>query len=311
MLFVDPRVGSKHLAPLFEAMGVPFDITPLAFGDVSFFGNGPDDSPVSVGIEVKGGRAGSDFLQSMQSGRLVGHQVEGIGEMYDRRYLIVEGLRVTGSGVIWMPPRRGKMRPIFKSDVEKYLTGIEESGIRVRRTVDPDDTARVIAKELYAFWQKPYDEHSSIPANVLYQAPVFSVTREDEATARVRRVAVALKAGIGVTRSKAVAQAFRSIEEMVGASVSEWADVEGIGKTIAGEVWKAFRAQSKTATTTTATARRHLPAARVSTGIQVAPRSTRRTRRVQNAELDTGRGAERRVPQARRGGRKVVRHQPE
>lgn len=269
MIFVDPRVGSKHLVPFFESMKVPFDVTPLQYGDVAFFGNGPEDNPVKVGIELKGGRGGSDFLQSMQSGRLVGHQVEGIQEMYDRRYLIVEGLRASRTGLIWMPPRRGKMRPIFIGDVNKYLTGIEESGIRLRRTTDPADTARVIVNEIYAFWQKPYDEHTSIPANVLYQPSVFSVVREDETTARIRRVVVALKSGIGVTRSKAVALKFHSVIEAVEADVSEWADVEGIGKTIAGDVYEAIRAEVQT------TAVSDPPAGRVSARRRVVARGAR------------------------------------
>lgn len=291
MLLVDPRVGSKHMAPLFEKLGAPFEVTPLEFGDIAFLGNGPD-GPVRVGIEIKGGRGGSDFLQSMQSDRLVGVQVPGISN-YDRRYLIVEGLRPTRKGVLWTPPRKGggQPRPIFMADIRKYLTGIEESGLRVRHTRTPADTARLIVRELYAFWQKEYKDHTSVPANVLYQAPLFSLRQEDEALARVRRVVVALKAGVGVGRSKAVAQRFGSVYALVTADEGAWEGIEGVGKKIAGDVIGAVREVIPNF--------QDVPTTRVPPRRDAASRGPRRARGREDKQLDAGRHSQRRVSEAR------------
>lgn len=303
MILLDPRTGSKHLAPLFKGLGCPFEITPLSFGDCAFIGNGPD-GPVRVGIELKGGRGGSDFLQSMQSGRLVGHQVEGIADAYDRRYLIIEGLRASKNGIVWTPPRKGgRMRPIFMADINKYITGLEESGLRVRRTLSPEHTARVIFKELYGFWQKEYDEHTSIAANVLYQPAFFSLVRENPVEARIRRVAVALKAGIGVGRSKPVAERFGSVYDLVTADEQAWEGIEGVGRKIAGDVRAAIHARVQLPKNT-----QPASAKGVSPGHGVAAGSTRRTRKRQDRELDTSRRAQRRIRKAETSGRVPDRH---
>lgn len=299
MILLDPRVGSKHLAPIFEEMRAEFEITPLEYGDCAFLGNGPD-SPVRVGIEIKGGRGGSDFLQSMQSGRLVGHQIPGLIPAYDRHYLIVEGVRANAHGVIWTPPRGGRVRPIFLADVHKYLTGVEESGVRVRFTLSPEHTARIIVKELYAFWSKDYDQHSSIPANVLYQPSVFSLTKEDPVLARVRRVAVALKAGVGVGRSKAVAQHFGSVYALVTAEGGDWTGIEGVGKKIAGDVQQAVRESIQTGVSATGVSPRRGAAAR----------SPRTARKREDRQLDPGCRAQRRLSQTRTGRRSSVRSRP-
>jgi len=316
VIFLDPRVGSKHLVPLFEKLGLKqgddFDVTTMEFGDVAFLGNGPR-GPVRVGIEVKGGRGGSDFLSSMQSDRLAGHQAVGLGEHYERRYLIIEGLRPTRNGIIWQPPTSGKgrARPIFLADVRRFITGLEESGLRVRYARTPEDTARIIVRELFAFWQKDYEDHTSI--NPLYVAPSFSLVREDETTARIRRVLLALKAGVGAGRSKAVAQRFRSVRALATSNVEDWEGIGGIGRTIAGEVVDAVRAEIPRTGTEGSAAKRTQVAESVSARVlpsrhRVADRSAQHSRKRQDGQLGAGKRTQRGVQQDRRGRRKSVRH---
>lgn len=304
MIFVDPRMGSGHLAPLFKALDAPFDVTPLEAGDCAFLGNGPDDSIVKVGVELKGGRGGSDFLQSMQSDRLVGEQVPKLAK-YDRRYLIIEGLRPTKNGLLWTPPRKfGKARPIFVADVKRYITGLEESGLRVRYTRTPEQTARVIFKELYEFWQKDYDKHTSIPANVLYSPPLFTLRQEDEATSRIRRVCLALKAGVGAGRSKDVAEHFGSVIAMVNAGPEAWEGIAGVGKKTAGDVQEAVREQIPTSHTQAA------PSKRVPARHGTATRSTRSTRQRQDKRVDASSTAQSHLRAARTGRRVADGHRP-
>lgn len=311
MIYIDPRVGSAHLLPLISEMGVPTVLEPLEFGDVAFVGNGPD-GPVRVGIEVKGGKGGSDFIQSMQSGRLAGHQVDGM-KHYDRRYLIVEGLRPNMNGVVWNPyPRqRATMRPIFMIDIEKYITGLEESGLRVRFTTAPLSTARLIVKQLYAFWQEEYDKHSSI--NTVYVPPVFSLPGENEKELRFRRVLKALKAGVGDGRSKGVARHFGSILAMVTSDVDAWAGIEGIGKKTAGEVIRVVREEIGGATVSTAkeSVSARGPARRVSPGANRAHRGAASTRHHQGARVDPSAGAQRSVRTASASRRVAPRNQSE
>lgn len=307
MILLDPRVGSNHLAPIFTAMKVPFEISSLEFGDCAFLGNGPD-GPVRVGIEIKGGRGGSDFLQSMQSGRLVGHQVPGLAEAYERRYLVIEGLRPTRKGVLWTPPRRGgRARPIFMADVHRFVTGLEESGLRIRYTRDPEHTARVIAKELLGFWEKDYHSHTSI--SVLYQAPIFTLHREDETTMRIRRVVKALKAGIGDGRSKAVAHHFGSIDALVNAEEAAWTGIEGVGKKTIGEAIRVIREvipgfKSKTGTAVRPSKADVPPRTRRAAG------SSRAASQREGSRVDAGTSAKRNLRKA--GIRRAVpdRHQP-
>lgn len=232
MIFADPRHGSKRpghqhshdIGDALIAAGVEVESVGLEFGDFVFIGNGPG-GPVQVGIELK---TVSDFLTSMLSGRLAGHQIPGLSR-YDRSYLIIEGwYRVARGAVVF--PRQHSRRPILWDSVEKFITGLEESGTRIRWSKNSKDTIRIIRSVLYAFWQKPYEDHESI--DTLYKPPTFHLTHEDDVTRRVRAVASDLPM-IGHTRSKAVAERFRSIHRLVNATAEEWAEVDGVGTQIA------------------------------------------------------------------------------
>lgn len=271
---------------IFEKMGVPVDVTSLAYGDVAFIGNGPD-GPVKVGIEIKGGKAGADFLDSMCSERLAGHQIPGLTNLYDRSYLIIEGLRPTKSGLLWTIPHGRRQRPIFTIDVKRYVTGLEESGVRVRWTRTPEDTAKVIVKELLAFWSKDYDSHTSV--NALYRPVTFTLRREDEATTRLRRMAACLP-HIGAGRSKPVAKHFGTIHRLVNAPEEEWRSIEGVGPTTAGDV---VRAIHEVAGIHAAPAR-GVPAKR-----RAADRSARHSGKREDRELDAGKRAQRSVSTTR------------
>jgi ERCC4-type nuclease len=284
VIFADPRVGSKQTekrshdltGPLSD-LGIDVELTPLDFGDFAFFGNGPE-GPLSVGIELK---TVSDFINSMLSGRLAGHQIPGLVEKYQRVYLIIEGFyrAKRGSGLLevprgagWAPLHCGP-RPVFWADVERFITGLEEAGIRVRRTRTSNETARVIAQVLYGFWQKDYEEHRSF--NVLYRPAPLALVRENEATRRVRQVAACLP-GVGWKRSKAIAQRFRSIYGIVTAPPEAWEHLDGIGKTIAGDVQKAIREEIESSGDVPAPRSRTGP--RVSARRGVGARSVRRAR---------------------------------
>jgi ERCC4-type nuclease len=307
VIFIDPRFGSeqkgarashREVAELLPKLGIDVEPLGMEYGDFAWFGNGPD-GPIPIGVELK---TVPDFVSSMLSGRLGDHQVPGLLDTYRRVYLIIEGeyqvqpsglLEVPGRGGRWVPVHAGS-RPVFWPDTEKFLAGLEEAGIRVRRTLESAETANVIGRVLYSFWAKDYDKHTSIGG--LYKPPFMQLVREDPTTHRLRLVASSLP-GIGHGRSKAVAQKFRSIRQMVNAEASEWEEIEGIGRTIGEDVVKAVCEEIP------------IRSEAVSNGCVPARRgaraqSPRHSRRDQGSRVDAGTRAERRVPTVGAGRRK-------
>ena len=167
MILLDSRVGSKHLAPELEGLGAEFELTHLEFADACFTGNGPD-GVVSVGVEIKNV---NDLANSIQSGRLAGHQVPGLLDNYQHIWLVVEGFyRNSPSTIVevprgagWQPLHLGS-RPVFWTGLEGFLTTLEvQASIHVRRTRTPRETAEFL-KLLHHWWGQPYDEHRALKA---------------------------------------------------------------------------------------------------------------------------------------------------
>lgn len=313
MILVDPRFGETRektrserleafLSTLAE-LGVVATEDRLDSGDFCFVGNGPD-GPIKVGIELK---TVSDFITSMLNGHLADQLSRMSADGYRRIYVIVEGFyrAKRPSGLVEVPRGAGWRvfkagpRPIFWADVEKFITGLEEAGVRVRKTRTTTETARVIGQVLYGFWAKEYDAHKSL--DVVYQTPVFTLKHEDEVTQRIRRVLLALKAGVGVGRSKAVAEKFRSVIGLVQADAKAWEGIDGIGRTIAGDVYRAIRAEIPKSSRAG-----QVPARRVSARVGVAAADSRNPRQRQDRRLAAGRAAERGV-RAIAGGRRAAR----
>lgn len=248
IVYLDPRVGNKEgrshdigdaLAPYAT---VNNKIQQYA-GDVVFIGNGADDEATCIYIELK---TVSDFVSSMMGGRLS----EQITKMYKaqqgapfRIYVIIEGVfRQSQHGLLeiprgkyWGPAWHGK-RPLYWTDFQSYITSLEEAGARVRYTRSSRDTVMLIGKVLCGWWSKPYDSHDTFKIIPSSSTEGGFLKPEDETLARIRRVVKALKVGIGWERSKAVADAMGSVHRLVIADSKEWAEIEGIGKTIAAKV---------------------------------------------------------------------------
>src|SRR3989304_2010126 len=143
MVLVDDRVGSAGLADLLKDA----ILTTLEYGDCAFSGNGPNGI-IKIGVERK---AISDLIQSINSGRLSGHQLPGLLETYDRVYLLVEGQwRGNRKDGIVEVFRHGKFKPLGASRFTSkriwgYLTALNAStGITVFVTSDMVETTLVI-----------------------------------------------------------------------------------------------------------------------------------------------------------------------
>jgi hypothetical protein len=221
-LLVDRRAGSKELVAPLKKMSLPAVLTDLEFGDIAFEGRGEKGYPVMVGIEFK---KLSEFVQSIRTQRLQGHQLIGMRKSYDYAYLFIEGdisYNQTGqliqlSGRFCPKPQRmrGQMgiSELLKRLFVLHLCG----GLNPWLTRTRKDTLQSVMA-LYRTWtDQDLDEHKShigiyVPPSLI---PVSSF----------RRV-VAQLPGIGIRASLAVEKHFKqSLPLAFNADAAEWADI--------------------------------------------------------------------------------------
>lgn len=238
MIYLDPRVGSQHLAAHFDELHLPYELTPLSYGDAMFMGNGPG-GPVSVGVELKNI---FDFINSMHTGRLAGHQIPGLLDTYDHSWIVVEGFYRSrkGSGIAevprgpaWMPLYLGK-RPVFWNEIEAFITSIEvQCGIHVRRTRTEHETARLIGNVLVPWWDKQWGDHRSLRQLDRPQGQRLQLKVErDPVKVRMHHVAAGLGSAIGYERGLKVVNAgvFHSVSELINGTPEQWQEALGVAK---------------------------------------------------------------------------------
>lgn len=243
MIYIDKRIGSNDLQKYIKgSMLVAMD-----YGDVAFTGNGPE-GVVSIGWERK---VITDLIGSIQSGRLVGHQLPGMMEKYDVCYLIVEGVfradyksgeLLIARGKNWYSFNTGKRRWTMEG-VCSFLTTLETfAGIKVRITPSAKATATMI-EMTHHWWQKEWSEHHghlSMHKGASFKDHKKTLSFLPEALEKpsvLRRIAAELP-GVGVGRSKDIANHFGTLKAMFEASVKDWQTIPGIGKVTANLAWE-------------------------------------------------------------------------
>lgn len=241
MILVDPRAGSNELVHPLRAAGLPVEEHTLEFGDVAFLGRGENGTGVYVCVEHK---KLPDLVQSLNSDRLVGHQLTGMLGVYDRCYLVVEGdWSVDNTGRIIVPNRKFRSRwellkgaPAASVLEQRVMTLETRGGLRIRWTRNQEETIRYVCA-LYRFWcDRDLDAHRShlaIHAPDLDRALLVPVSDE-------RRVYASFP-DISYTRSAAVERHFATVWDAANALEPEWAKVDGIGKTLASKIVKFLR----------------------------------------------------------------------
>uniref|UniRef100_A0A6M3KXJ7 ERCC4 domain-containing protein n=1 Tax=viral metagenome TaxID=1070528 RepID=A0A6M3KXJ7_9ZZZZ len=241
MILIDPRAGSKellaHLPPTLAAF------SRLDYGDAAWLGNGPKAAQSLVGVEVK---SISDLLNSMTTGRLAGHQLIGLMNSYNVIYLLIYGawranpddglLELYQSGK-WRTSSRGrKAQPAIY--VENFLNTLSICcGIVVRMARSPKDAARVILS-LYNWWQKDWDQHRSHKALSKSRLPTEGIFGWK---ASLLKQWGSCLPGIGDLKLDAVEAKFDNPLAMALADISEWQEIEGVGKKTAERVVNAIR----------------------------------------------------------------------
>ncbi len=162
---IDTQTGSVKLLEYFK----PEEVEPciLPAGDIAFFGNGPEDNVWYIGIEYK---KLDDVVQCIKSGRLTGTQLPKMLALYDICFLLVEGIPrphpETGQLLRYMGKSSVPMGLSYR-EYDNFLTSIgvftalsgkpcivKYSG-QIRETIN-------IIWDLYHYFQKPWDEHTSM-----------------------------------------------------------------------------------------------------------------------------------------------------
>lgn len=248
MIQIDERQGSVELASLFPP-GIPTVIGRLEYGDYAFLGNGPEDEPVSIGVERKGIR---DLLNSMVTGRLVGHQLIGLVNNYHYVYIVVEGIwRFNPSdGMMeehsnggWIPIQLGSRRFMAREVLAFLHTLMVKTGVMVFYSGTRRETVQVVSM-LHGWWSnKSWDEHTAHLGLVKQHKSAEGAVELVKAPL-IRRLAAELP-GIGWQKSREVARHFGSVMEMVLASEREWRRIPGIGKILAEKIVKEIVSEDK------------------------------------------------------------------
>ena len=238
-LLVDSRVGSVDLVPYLK---IPAEVTQLRFADVSFMGNGPENQIWSIGIERKRIR---DLIQSMDSGRLSGHQLIGLLDFYQIVYILVEGVYRLRDGEMQVPgPKKGMWVTVRTFDKQKSLAYREISnflntlavvaGVNVWFTFNEIQSAEWI-RSVYYWWQKPWDAHKShLRFNTSHTMPKHAQFIKPTLVQRM----VKELAGVGWDRALGLEKAFPTLEDLMKAKYADFIKVPGIGAKLAKSIYE-------------------------------------------------------------------------
>lgn len=221
MLLVDDRAGSKELAGPLSKLGLPIELTRLAFGDLAFIGRGEKGADVSIGIEFK--QLG-ELVQSIRSERLQGFQLLGMRDEYDYSYLFFEGpwlydkqglLQRRSKATNKPVPLGGQMTisELLKRVFVLHLRG----GLNPWPTTSREDTLSSI-RDLYRTWtDTALDKHKSHLG--IYQAPGLVPISD------IRRTFKSFP-GLGMAGAQAADQYFGgNVARACSASVEEWSNI--------------------------------------------------------------------------------------
>lgn len=219
--------GSVEFERPLRRLGLPTRVRTMKFGDFAFYGQGPTGT-VRVGIERKtiGEMVGDDSQR-----RFVGHQLPGLIERYDYRFLIVEGLTKVdphwgsllegkevkqGKMVVWFEAGWGRGRQTFEHYTKRDLTLRLKAALHVLRSANREETAFLL-HALYGWFQKDWKAHKSA-FKVEEAQPDAAIL--DERT--MRRKTFNQWPYISWERSARVSRVFRSVTEASNATVEQW-----------------------------------------------------------------------------------------
>lgn len=236
MILIDDRIGSKEFDNIITS---PHTIASLEYGDFCFAGNGKDGI-VTIAIERK---TLSDFIGSMESGRLSGHQLPGLVNNYDYVYILIEGLwqadKTTGILMEW---KRGRWKQYGygrKAYMTSYIWGYLNSlilfgNVIIQETGNKHQTGLWV-DGLYNWWEKEWDSHSSYErceGSCHMGSKGIGFTRPN----LVHKVAMCFD-GVGWDRGKKIGEMFGSVREFID-GYERIVEIKSIGKKVVKNIEK-------------------------------------------------------------------------
>jgi hypothetical protein len=237
-MLIDHRVGAVELT---KYVKTKHEVTKLEFADVCLLGNGPDGM-VSVGIERKRLR---DLLDSINSGRLSGHQLIGLTNAYNYIYILVEGIfKIGKDGYIRRPKGRGWVvcqfgngDPIKYQYVTNYLNTLSIFARTIIHFTPSILASGLWLDGLYSWWTKPWKDHKSHmqfyserpPARAFFKTPKLVVRMVKEIE------------GVGWDRAKAIGRVYPDVMSLAFSSVEDLVKIPGIGKKTAVKILQSIR----------------------------------------------------------------------
>ena len=258
MILIDEREGSKFIASMpaleghFALSRLDFEVDgqEVACGDAMLSGHGPNDSTITVGVEIK---SITDLITSISSGRLGATQVPRMLKArnngkpaYDHFYLVYFGQYRPGPGNLLQVHRGGYWRThrfggrsLPWAFIEGWLLTLQMfTPFRVVHLYDEHEVACWL--RTFDHWlEKPWDKHKGLQ--------MFDRSREaaalpdsDPVEAQMARTAASLPA-IDYVRGWSLAHEFNSVLELVNASKEQLMRVHGIGPVIAKAFYNAVR----------------------------------------------------------------------
>lgn len=256
VILVDFRDGSRELLDLIDPSrcdkaDLSFDVDGsgrlVPCGDAMVIGNGPANSTISVGVELK---SIHDALSSISTGRLGGTQIPRMLKVYDVIFLLIFGICRPGpdnflqvrKGKEWKKFRLGR-RPVPWSYFEGFLLTAQIQATMCSKPVFVKQVYNLYEASVWLtildHWlEKPWDKHRGLA--------VFDKSREmaavpdaDPVEVQMARTAASFPA-IDFVKGWAAAKHFESVEQMVQSTMKGWTGVRGIGPTIAKSTYEAI-----------------------------------------------------------------------
>lgn len=239
MLTIDTRekVGDRSFATEYAKHFNDAETLTLEAGDFSILNADGE----LVGIERK---TIGDLLRVIADKRFVSEQLSKFMATYSRHYLLVEGAfkpdhdgqLLIRQGAQWTTPEWGRTGGWRYSEMTRWVISVTEgTGIQYQRTVTPWETMSWL-HELHVESQKPREKRRALAG--IYEAPLRATGLVPPS--RSRRVARVFP-GIGDEKAALVADHFGTPLAQAVATEKEWAEVPGIGKTLARRIYNAWR----------------------------------------------------------------------
>ena len=242
MILIDSRIGSRELHPIIKRIGVPCELTQLEYGDAALEGNGPD-GPISIGVERK---TLHDMLACVEDARYSAHQLPGMKALYDKSFLMLEGMWECGNNALqgvlvqgfnhgnsWGPLRTAGNRQVLYSKLYRYLVSVALSGVIITYSNSLTHTAQNIV-ELYGYFGKQWRQHTALREVQKLNIPVLGHA------SLCRRWAQEIT-DVGVIHGEEAERLFRTGLRLANSDESDWLKLPRIGVKTAQQIVREIR----------------------------------------------------------------------